>query len=363
MDPETNVADTASLRYLAQDCAQRFGALLRIEDAQDTEANTQGGYWVSRCFADFNMWCARLGVHCEGIRSIDVRLKDIPETCNMLLLLLMSLHRDLDAASRHYAGAPTIAAETFSVPQNLEVNSNTSSLSFESLPSSKHSAKEPGDDAATIQEDPSMIMLRLHISETISRLEGHARLIGQAGASHKRRRVEVYRQRNGPNQIYENFRQLGRVKAKQQFPQAFVFIVERVAESFARRRIRFQYLQEHQKKRAVDMEYRFDRTSSWPLSSLTRTAGGLSRLKELSDAQTASAHRSSDQKTIVSQTVNTEYSMPAQHRRTRRAESVISTASTGQGFPPPPLVIDERIQCPYCLLEFRADEAEKQHWR
>jgi hypothetical protein len=37
-----------------------------------------------------------LTAHAEGLRSLDVRLKDVPEICDMFLQLLQSLQQDLN---------------------------------------------------------------------------------------------------------------------------------------------------------------------------------------------------------------------------------------------------------------------------
>ena len=91
-DPE----QITSLKHLAQDCEKRLQKLSQDEEAQEDTVKTREGYWVSRQLAELNLWCAKVGVNGEGLRSIDARLKDVPEICKLLRHLLQSLERDLN---------------------------------------------------------------------------------------------------------------------------------------------------------------------------------------------------------------------------------------------------------------------------
>jgi len=362
-DLEASLKDTASLRHIAQGCGNRFGQLMQIEDSQSVEINARDGYWVSRQSAEFNMWCARLGVHCEGLRSIDVRLKDVPEICDLLLLLLQSLRQDLDNTLRYYAGLPVLDEEGASMSHDQEPKSETSSLSFKSLSSSEASQASSANGVATAPREKCMIDLRKHIEDTLTRLQGHARRIERAGAEHRRKRVEFYRQKENPKQIYENFKTMGRIKAHQQFPRASAIVTERLAEAFARRRIRFEYLREHQKKRAVQPMPHHNVNSAQPSPPSVQTMKERTSPEILGRPEIPVVHGASDQQTILSQTINTELNLSALHIRKERAESVISTISNGPGFPHPPQIIEGRFQCPYCCLDFHKDEAEEGRWR
>lgn len=72
---------------------------------------------------------------------------------------------------------------------------------------------------------------------------------------------------------------------------------------------------------------------------------------------------SNDHKTVLSQTINTEYNLPLQRTRKERPESVIIAVISGPGFPKPPLIVDGKFEYPYCCLEFLEDEAKDHHWR
>lgn len=93
---ETVAQKTADLKYIAQCCGPHLHKLLQVEKAQDDIAKAKDGHWASRQSAEFNLWCVKVGVHGEGPRTIDTRLEDEPEICNLLGHLLQSLKRDLN---------------------------------------------------------------------------------------------------------------------------------------------------------------------------------------------------------------------------------------------------------------------------
>lgn len=93
---ETDPRETANLKHLAECCERHLHKLLQDEEAQDDIAKAKDGHWASCQFSEFNLWCVKVGVHDEGLRSIDIRLKDVPEICNLLGHLLQSLKRDLN---------------------------------------------------------------------------------------------------------------------------------------------------------------------------------------------------------------------------------------------------------------------------
>lgn len=59
------------------------------------------GHWTMRQYAEFNLWCTKIGVDGQGLRSIDVRLKDVPEICWFIRSLLSSLASDLKGQFHH----------------------------------------------------------------------------------------------------------------------------------------------------------------------------------------------------------------------------------------------------------------------
>ncbi|KAF8867424.1 hypothetical protein BDZ45DRAFT_734690 [Acephala macrosclerotiorum] len=241
MKLEADPKDTASLRHLAQACEKHLRKLSQDEEAEAQEdvAKAREGYWASRQFAEFNLWCAKVGVNGEGLRSLDVRLKDVPEICELLRHLLQSVERDLNELQQ----PAEVLAQISKVNADNNLNdaeSDASSLSFKSLSSSEGSkGQSAAGDAASPWRKRNLALQR-HIGDTIDRLHGHARRIERAGAKHRRERVEVYREKEGPKWVYEGFKKLAIWKANEEFKLASDTIKQRIAESFARRRIRFE---------------------------------------------------------------------------------------------------------------------------
>lgn len=93
---ETVGHGTANLKRIAECCERHLHKLLQEEEGQDDMTKAKDGHWASRQFAGFNLWCDKVRVYGEGLRSIDIRLKDVPEICNLLGCLLQSLKRDLN---------------------------------------------------------------------------------------------------------------------------------------------------------------------------------------------------------------------------------------------------------------------------
>lgn len=134
-----------------------------------------------------------------------------------------------------------------------DAHSDSSSLSFLSLSSSEKSETDGVTNDAPSASEKRHTALRRHIEDTIDRLHGHALQIDRAGAKHRRERIDFYRQKEGPKWAYEGYKELATRAAKSYFPSASEAFRQRIGESFARRRIRFEYLAEHQKKRAVEV--------------------------------------------------------------------------------------------------------------
>lgn len=232
-----------------------------------------------------------------------------------------------------------------------------------SLSSSDESGAGSAVGGAPSASDKPHAALRRHIEDTIDRLHGHALQIDRAGAKHRRERIELYRQKEGPKWAYEAYRELASRAAKSYFPSASEAFRQRIGDSFARRRVRFEYLAEHQKKRAVGIAIHQPRPSLAKIPSGSEDPDKPTHVSEIQDAKVSSQRVSHDQHTVYSATVNTKLDMQPQPRRQERAESVASVALRHPGFPPPPQLCGDSFQCPYCRLEFRAQEAGKERWR
>lgn len=178
--------------------------------------------------------------------------------------------------------------------------------------------------------------------------------------------MEIYRQKEGPKWAYEGFKELAIRAAKVQFPSASDAFRRRMAESFARRRIRFEYLKEHQKKRAVDTDVQEQDSHREPQPEPEGGDGPAPLVKKQEVPKRANIpvrRRLQDQHTIYSATEITKLDLRPEPRQQERAESVASVALRNSGFPPPPKTSGGSFLCPYCRLEFRAREAEKDRWK
>ena len=361
MDQEADPDEIGNLKHHAQACAEHFKLLLHHEETGKILITEDDVFWVSRQCAEFNLWCAKVGIHAEGQRSLDMRLKDVPEICDIFLQLLQSLQQDLYEL-RHPKETIARVAKVESHHAD-DLKSNASCYSFDSLSSSEGSENTRGLKEPVSSEHKRRLELQQQVVDTVDRLQGQAKRIERAGARHRRRRIEVYREKK--QKLYDDFMQLGTWKAKQQFESASAVTVDRIAESFARRRIRFAYLREHQKKRAVDasethirnpgplMEENGDKAQDPSIQP--KEAAKPSDLRVREHAQ--------DQQTLLSATVDTKFELPSEPKRTERAESVRSIALRHPGFPPPPQTKDGRFQCPYCILDFRDVEAAPDRWK
>lgn len=240
--------------------------------------------------------------------------------------------------------------------------SESSSLSFDAL-----SSNEPSESG-----NNRLLELQVHIEDTIDRLHGHALRIEAAGANHRRKRVELYRQRAEVRTAYDGFKTLALHMAKLEFNKASEHFLDRLAESFARRRIRLEYLERHQKKRAIDTHppVQLEAPSLAPLP-LSKPEGGdkppdatVEKLFPDLKRVPVPSSRPQDQRTMYSGTVQTKLDPDPPPRRPEKAESVASVVLRKVGFPPPPRCANGvSFRCPYCRLEFHAHEAEKARWR
>ncbi|RMJ18403.1 hypothetical protein CDV36_001941 [Fusarium kuroshium] len=392
--PEATPEVVAGLKQLARSCEEHLRTLLRNEEERNDAYESKEGHWASHHFSEFNLWCAKVGVHGEGLRSLEVRLKDVPEICNLLRAHLQSLKKDLEDLQKPIAVPkeaslprevsynekmpPNLPRETgfrYPMPNNTVQNipnmepddvSSNSSLSFDSLPSLPISTKEESPKKSLHASNERDSALRRHIQATIERLHGHALRIEGAGAQHRRKRIEIYRQKPRRSWMYDRYKELAGQKAHVQFPLASNAFKDRIAESFARRRIRFDYLRDHQKKRAIQAQGL--ELPSRPRTELdTQPQDNISTTPQAKDDEPSSKPdqppqpRPQDQKTVYTTTEDTKLDMDRPKSESKRADSVASITLRPE-LPPPPRFSGTAFQCPYCRLEFRAAEAEKNRW-
>ncbi|KAF0320090.1 ankyrin repeat protein [Colletotrichum asianum] len=344
MDLEADVEDIESLQWLAKDCAKLLDDLLLQENAQAEEIIAKEGHWVSRQYGEFNLWCVKVGVHGQGLRSIDVRLKDVPETCAVVRDLLKSLQNDLEKIQQPADSIQHLKKADIETDHS-DSGSDDSSLSFDSLSSLDDAESRQGREGVTL-EGKQTLMLRKHVEDT--------------------ERVKVYVEKDGPMFAYQGYKEIAYRRAKAQFPLASDILHQRMADSFARRRIRFDYLREHQKKRAVELS-KIETKSTASRQAESAPVGHFPRVstaKAEEPPKVAERHieqQPKDQQTIYSATERTKLERPVK-RRPGRAKSVVSIALRHPGFPRPPRITSHSFQCPFCRLDFRAVEGEKARW-
>ncbi|KAK2590356.1 hypothetical protein QQS21_011966 [Conoideocrella luteorostrata] len=358
---ETDPEYTITLKKTALICESHLRKLLEDEEARPRIVVAREGHWASRQFAEFNLWCTKVGVQSEGLQSIDVRLKDVPEICDLLGQLLGSLQRDLNELQQ-----PTYSGPRENYFKSQFDSDGSDALSFDSLSSPECSDTESDLDNASLMRKKQRLLLQEHVEDTIERLHGHALRIEHAGANHRRKRIEIYRQKDEHKWAYNGFKELALRRAQVQFPLASNAFRERLAESFARRRTRLDYLKKHQKKRAFGMVKQDHDEHPASIPVLESGEGQISSAvnqKILAKSNVPARSRPHDYHTVYSATVKTKLEIGPQQKQNQRAESVATVALQHPGFPPPPRCPGASFQCPYCQLEFRAREAEKNRWR
>lgn len=252
--------------------------------------------------------------------------------------------------------------------QDNDSDSSGSSLSFDSLPS----LDATNAAARTEYVDPDdrvAIELRGHVEDTIVRLHGYALQIDRAAAKHRQERLKLYQQKDETKLDYDAYKTIGLFRgAKIHFNSASEKIQERMADSLARRRVRFDYLERHQKKRARNLSQNQQPSlpiASNPMTVLQERRPGTPSIRDQGVPTVPFpplGRPQKDQQTFYSETVNTKLEMGSVVRQQKRVESVISLAQEHPDFLPPPKVAGSSFRCPYCRLDFRASEAQGAPW-
>lgn len=251
--------------------------------------------------------------------------------------------------------------------QDSDSDSEGSSLSFDSLSSFDNKNAETRVEDA-VPGNRVAIELKGHVEDTIVRLHGHALQIDRTAAKHRRERLKLYQQRDETKLDYQAYKRIGLLRgAKVHFHSASEVLQGRMADLLARRRVRFDYLEKHQRKRAYNTPYQQSRLSvaSKPIAPLQGTSSQRSSSKNQEATMISSLPSErllKDQKSIYSTTVDTRLVMSSVARQQKRSESVISVAQEHPDFLPPPKIEGASFHCPYCQLDFHASEARGEHW-
>lgn len=163
------------------------------------------------------------------------------------------------------------------------------------------------------------------MANTVGHLHDLEREIHQPRNQHPWEAIEKFRRNN--EESYQSFERCTRQKVKHLFPNASAALQERMAQSVARRRIRFLYLERHQKK----------------TSTLREAVPALQTMLEL---------------------VRVDHT--PEPDQNERAESVVSVEIPTGTFPSAPKLdpTGSSFTCPFCFLICPAEEAKREkQWR
>ncbi|UKZ64246.1 uncharacterized protein TrAtP1_005465 [Trichoderma atroviride] len=318
------------------------------------------GARVREQMASFNIWAANMGVFRQGRQSIASRLSSAPEISKLIQQLLETLKRDVEKE----LSRKECEEESSSDSQSNDSSDRSSISSYRPIKPPEPSEPSEDDDAAP----PSHSRTWTSIENTITSLRQLAITVQRAGNQHRQERTERFKTNNA--ELYQLFERCARQKVEHLFPNASIILQERMARSVATRRIRFLYLNRHQKK----------------ISTLGKTAPVLQREPEPIEADPAQAASPAGyQETrdiaspslrtrtginpsiILSNTIATKLDIKNLHpAQNKRAESVTSVVIPTGTFPSIPKMdsTGTSFTCPFCFLICPAEEAKgkKQWW-
>jgi hypothetical protein len=201
---------------------------------------------------------------------------------------------------------------------------------------------------------------------TITSLRQLALTVRRAGAQHRQERIQRFKNLKRNKQLYELFERCAREKVDRLFPEASEELRDRTVQSIATRRVRFLYLEQHQKKTS---------TLNEPAPALQRNKATEEEEEESvllairpGQQQAASLGPSVQPCDVLSNTVVTKLDPkrlnPGQNK-IKRAESVSSVKLSTGTFPSIPKLDPggTSFTCPYCFLVCPAKEASgKSQW-
>jgi hypothetical protein len=245
---------------------------------------------------------------------------------------------------------------------SVSSGSSSSSSSFFKLQSSSGELEQD-------QADVALSASRVAVQETIDRLQRLAATIRRSGAHHRQMRIDHFLEKTKNRQVHETIKTLARQKANYLFPDAKIFIRERIAESVAKRRSRFLYTTRHQQKRSTPKlpsppkppPPTFDEDDVLPIPNLPEPIVEQVPAPELPvvPAQTVGP-------SIFSATEVTKLDpIQLKPKRNERPETVISVYISQTDFPQPPRVPPgaTSFECPYCFLEYPVEERRDSRWK
>lgn len=263
-------------------------------------------------------------------------------------------------------GAPPHSRSTS--PSDLSPALSESSLFISSSSSSSSSSGLDGLDREDIAEAKS------EVEDVISRLIRLSASIRQSGSLHRDSKADRYidRDENG-NDLTAQFANIASLVVDHKFPDADETIRNRLAQSIARRRNRFEYRRKHQQKLARPYPLKQQLPTlqrpglsgrvpppALPGKSIALPAMSEPNLQQVEPTERLPSH------TSASLLDPERFKMPSKPTSSK-ASTVLSgspTQAATLSFPRAPHVgRNDVFECPYCCILYPAKEARGKYWK
>ncbi|KAK8924349.1 hypothetical protein VCV18_004768 [Metarhizium anisopliae] len=318
-----------------------------LSNCEQNDVGHQKSNFLSAQSARLNSWCVKTGIYEPGEHSLDYHLKGLPQTKITITKLLWEL-RCAEPELREPESIDEHATSKMQSQQDCDEDSDTSEWSRDSLPVSHDRDTHPR---------PNRKWTR--IERNIHKLYMQARLDELDGENDMQTRIERFKNETGQNQVYELFKTMAREKAEHQFPRSPLWMQERIAESFARRRMRFEYLK-HQEKLACGLHHESPPQPQNDATGTTLTTFPETDTQVNKPGSQNTTPRAGNRGVILSATENTRLDTISSPRTT---ESVASLTMGHHDLPyRPKLQESGTYTCPYCFLVIPPTEAEGIPW-
>ncbi|KLU81030.1 hypothetical protein MAPG_00125 [Magnaporthiopsis poae ATCC 64411] len=341
----------AVLRGSAMQCRKLLHELSAGDDA--------AAYETEDMMAAFNILAANMGIFRQGQHSLASRLQNAPEIASLVRQLLDALQRHLVYALAEGDNGSGRTDHTTSCGSESDDSSDRSSVSSGRLDVSKAVEEQ---EAVHTGHGPSAALTSAR--GTINSLRQLSLTIRLAGAQHRSERIRRFRAQKTYSQVFDVFRMCALQRARHLFPLAPEFLVDRIAESIASRRIRFLYLERHQMKISTLNQ---PAPTLLPIrqqqESSEKHAAEFAGQSEPQRTDMDLAHSSVQPSIILSSTEITKLEpkglRAAAQFKAERAESVSSIQVSHGEFPKMPNLDPGGLSftCPYCLLVCPVREA------
>lgn len=220
------------------------------------------------------------------------------------------------------------------------------------------------DDERTSRSEQRLAAAVASAQGTLNSLHQLSLTLRFAGAQHRSQRIERFRSLEKYNRVFDVFWQCACQRAKYLFPLAPKFLIDRIAESIAARRIRFLYLERHQMKVSTLSQPLTGHLPSRQHDSLESGSAPQQSQIGPQKVNVDSPHRSYQPSAVLSTTEVTKLEpkglRAAVQVKAERPESVSSVQVSNVEFPKIPKVDPggASFTCPYCLLVYPVEDEE-----